>query len=191
MAARTLAAALAGSIATCALSAAWRWASRRAARRRSASSASLSRLRVLNHVARETGQLNEMIDFYVNVLEFQVVKRPRFDFPGAWLRFPGAHELTLHLIHPDDSGVLVEGPLRDPRTGKLVQSPVSVERAPVSIRRGHHLALDLRCTPEEFCTHLERRGVPYHRYASPVPGTKIVQVFFHDPDGNGIEVGNY
>ena len=103
--------------------------------------------------------------------------RPDFGFGGAWFELPGG-VLQLHIIE------------RDP--AKPSQVPPEQEMAPPPperfIRRGPHLAFtvrDIEGTKQSLTAH----GVPYAVNA--VPGTSIIQLFVYDPDGNGIELGNF
>ena len=155
-------------------------------------------IRSLNHVSRESPQVELMAAFYTTVLGFKRIARPNFPFRGAWLEFPGGHGLQMHLIEPDPQGKVFEGSLRDPVSGSMVDSDArsaEVMTVPISIRRGHHLALEMSVTPEEFKQHLKQHGVPYTVFDVPgmsaVPGTDITQFFLFDPDGNGIEIGNF
>ncbi len=50
----------------------------------------------LNHVALHVQDVEKSCEFYENVLRLPRMKRPDFDFPGAWFRL-GAHQ-ELHLI---------------------------------------------------------------------------------------------
>lgn len=50
----------------------------------------------LNHVAIYVKDVAASYKFYHEVLEFEPIPRPAFDFPGAWFRL-GTHQ-ELHLI---------------------------------------------------------------------------------------------
>ncbi len=50
----------------------------------------------LNHVALHVKDVAKSSEFYERVLRLKAIKRPAFDFPGAWFRL-GAHQ-ELHLI---------------------------------------------------------------------------------------------
>mmetsp|Transcript_44827 Transcript_44827/g.100682 ORF Transcript_44827/g.100682 Transcript_44827/m.100682 type:complete len:207 (+) Transcript_44827:38-658(+) len=154
-------------------------------------SAPMPLIRCLNHVSRETRQVERMARFYREVLGFTPIPRPAFGFGGAWLAFPGSPGLQLHLIEADEGASLVEGSRRDPASGRLVEQAAEALTRPVGIRRGHHIALEMAATPEEFSAHLKRHGVEHHVFEAPVPGTTITQIFFYDPDGNGVEVGDF
>lgn len=116
----------------------------------------------LNHIARETGDVARCTAFYRDVLGFREVPRPDFPFGGAWL---AGHGLMIHVI---------EG------TPPLRPGEIST--------RADHVAFhtnDLDAVERLLTLH----GVPFRRNTSPAPG--ITQVFFHDPDGNHIEVATY
>ncbi|TPX52306.1 hypothetical protein SeMB42_g01513 [Synchytrium endobioticum] len=60
---------------------------------------------------------------------------------------------------------------------------------PVHIGRSHHVAL--RTENREAVTRLlQKRNIPYHLRVIPGYGD-VRQLFFYDPDGNGIEVGEF
>ncbi len=112
-----------------------------------------------DHINVRTAQLDEMIEFYGDVLGLHSGKRPDFPFPGAWL-YLGAQAI-IHLVG-------AEPPLR-------AGENLTLEHAAF---RATNLA--------EFRAKLTARGVD-HRLAV-VPGLPIVQVNFFDPDGNHIHV---
>ena len=120
-------------------------------------------IRAVNHFARNTGRLEEMKAFYRDVLGFREIQRPAFPFPGVWLYNYG---LQIHLI-VDESGAQAEGE--------------------ISTRAGHlALHVDDIETVERMLTE---RGIEYGK--NEVPLTGVTQLFFHDPDGFHIELGNY
>ena len=86
----------------------------------------------------------------------------------------------LHIIEKDPLKVLsIQGNV----CGNLGELPP--ERF---IRRSHHFAFtvtDIEAT--KLC--LSHHGIPYA--VNSVPGTAITQLFCFDPDGNGIEIGNF
>jgi catechol 2,3-dioxygenase-like lactoylglutathione lyase family enzyme len=68
-------------------------------------------IRKLDHVNLRTTQLDEMIDWYTNVLGLTVGFRPAFPFPGAWLYAGDA--AVIHLVGiSDDPGVGSEAALK-------------------------------------------------------------------------------
>jgi catechol 2,3-dioxygenase-like lactoylglutathione lyase family enzyme len=97
------------------------------------------------------------------VLGFREVKRPTFDFPGAWLFNYG---IMIHLIHNEAAG--------DPE-GEIQT-------------RDDHLALhtdDLEAAERL----LQEHGVPYRKNV--VADKNITQIFCRDPDGHHVEIGTY
>eukprot|EP00640_Fibrocapsa_japonica_P007326 CAMPEP_0113935900 /NCGR_PEP_ID=MMETSP1339-20121228/2933_1 /TAXON_ID=94617 /ORGANISM="Fibrocapsa japonica" /LENGTH=193 /DNA_ID=CAMNT_0000938191 /DNA_START=101 /DNA_END=682 /DNA_ORIENTATION=+ /assembly_acc=CAM_ASM_000762 len=133
----------------------------------------------LNHVSREATDLPKMVDFYKNVLGFREHQRPEFEFGGSWLLL--APNIMMHLIERDHDAVLREGPSSAP-------ADAVEQTCEKFLRRGHHLAF--RCLDIDVVKQkLNERGIPYH--SSSVPNTDVQQVFFFDPEGNGIEIGNF
>ena len=123
-------------------------------------------LESVNHIARATRELDklqETIDFYRDVLGFREIKRPNFDFPGAWLYGYG---VQIHLIIDDDANAA---------GGRLS-------------KRADHVAFH---TPdiEAVERRLDELGIEY--VGNTVPTTGVKQLFFHDPNGYHIEVGTY
>ncbi|MGB0087823.1 MAG: VOC family protein [Rhodomicrobiaceae bacterium] len=114
----------------------------------------------LDHVNIRTASLEVMRAWYVRVLGLVDGWRPPFSFPGAWLYAGDAP--IVHLV--------------------------GVERAPSAAAadlRLEHFALqgdDLQA----LRARLEADEVPYHE--GRVPGTDLLQINVHDPDGNHIHV---
>lgn len=119
-------------------------------------------LESVNHIARETTDVERSLRFYRDVLGFREVWRPDFDFEGAWLYNYGV------MIH------IIKG-LPPAREGEIST-------------RADHVAFH---TPniEAVEKTLIELDIPYKK--NYVPKTNVTQVFFHDPDGNHIEVGTY
>ncbi|MBX7165046.1 MAG: VOC family protein [Pirellulales bacterium] len=120
----------------------------------------------VNHIARSTrdlSKLDETIRFYRDVLGFRSIKRPNFSFPGAWLYGYG---LQIHLIIDEQAGSLPED--------------IST--------RADHVALHT-ADIEGVARALDERGIKYVR--NYVPDRDVTQIFFHDPNGYHIEIGNY
>eukprot|EP00442_Polarella_glacialis_P048911 CAMPEP_0115155246 /NCGR_PEP_ID=MMETSP0227-20121206/67783_1 /TAXON_ID=89957 /ORGANISM="Polarella glacialis, Strain CCMP 1383" /LENGTH=168 /DNA_ID=CAMNT_0002566291 /DNA_START=45 /DNA_END=551 /DNA_ORIENTATION=+ len=117
----------------------------------------------VNHISRETCDVERLASFYREVLGLAQIPRPDFGFGGAWFQLE-----TLQ-----DAADLLGAGCRAP------------ERF---IRRGHHLALtvqDIEAAKQGLTAH----GIGYA--VNVVPGTQVVQLFVYDPDGNGIEIGNF
>ncbi|MEP6716798.1 MAG: VOC family protein [Terriglobia bacterium] len=115
----------------------------------------------LHHVSRQTQKLEETRRFYVEVLGFRELSRPGFKFPGAWLFGSG---IQIHLI--DEPFQKMEGP------------PNSLE---------NHIAFQID-DPDAAEQTLKEHGIAYKRQKS-LRGNE--QIFFRDPEGWMIELGNY
>mmetsp|Transcript_33473 Transcript_33473/g.94726 ORF Transcript_33473/g.94726 Transcript_33473/m.94726 type:complete len:623 (+) Transcript_33473:71-1939(+) len=136
----------------------------------------------VNHISRETADVERLRRFYSTVLGLKALRRPDFGFGGAWLEIqPG---IALHIIELDPDKPTAQGrhPVQD---ADLTDAGRLPERF---IRRSHHVALTVPDIGAAKGT-LEAHGVRYAENA--VPGTSYVQLFFHDPDGNGVEIGNF
>ena len=117
----------------------------------------------IHHVSRVTRDLDKSIQFYRDVLGFQPLDRPGFNFRGAWLFNYG---LQIHLIESEN------------------QAPPNIE---IQTRIDH---IAFRVSDIDAVKRLLDDGEI--EYASRhVPDTGITQVFFLDPDGNHIECGMY
>ncbi|MCA9236100.1 MAG: VOC family protein [Planctomycetales bacterium] len=119
----------------------------------------------LNHVALPTADPEVGARFYGEVLGFQQTPRPGFSFRGAWLWRPETG-VMIHLIH-DERFRRPTGPLNT---------------------RTSHLALQ---TPDydRSIEQLRAHGVEFVERVLPDYGYR--QVFFQDPDGNVIELGEW
>ncbi|MEM7176955.1 MAG: VOC family protein [Pseudomonadota bacterium] len=113
-----------------------------------------------DHVNVRTANLNAMRTWYAEVLGLSQGWRPDFAFPGAWMY--AGDEALVHLV-----GVEAE-PGSDPGDLKLEHFAF----------RGDDLA--------GMRARLEAHGVAVKEF--PVPGTRILQLNIHDPDGNHIHV---
>ena len=117
----------------------------------------------IHHVSRVTRDLDKSIRFYCDVLGFQPLDRPGFNFRGAWLFNYG---LQIHLIE-------------------------SEHQAPPNIKiqaRVDHIAFRVSDI-DTVKRLLDDGGIEY--VSRHVPDTGVTQVFFLDPDGNHIECGMY
>jgi catechol-2,3-dioxygenase len=105
--------------------------------------------------------LDELRDFYRDVVGLTVGERPPFRSFGYWLYSGGRPVLHLSQTADDEA------------------------RASGAINTFAHAAFN--CTGRaEFERRLKSLGIPY-RTAS-VPLLDIAQLFFHDPAGNGVEL---
>lgn len=112
----------------------------------------------LNHVALSVRDVEASVTFYRDVLGLEVIARPAFDFPGAWLRLGADQEL--HLIGGRD------GPV-------------------VSSSRGNHFALKVD-DPRAWEARLRGAGVALRGPKRRPDGA--TQIFLEDPDGHVIEL---
>jgi catechol-2,3-dioxygenase len=104
--------------------------------------------------------LDELRDFYRDVVGLTVGDRPPFRRFGYWLY--SGDKAVLHLSLTDDG-----------------------EERPSAVNTFAHAAFN--CTGRaDFEQRLKSLGIPY-RMAS-VPLLNIAQLFFHDPAGNGVEL---
>ncbi|GAB2294876.1 hypothetical protein Dimus_029070 [Dionaea muscipula] len=130
----------------------------------------------LNHIARESADVKRLAQFYKEVLGFEEIESPKFGgFEVIWLRLPPS--FSLHLIE------------RNPKT-KLPESPYSAASAiaePKNLPRGHHVSFSV-CNFESFVHFLKEKGI--ETFEKTQPDGKTKQIFFFDPDGNGLEVGS-
>lgn len=62
-------------------------------------------LQGIHHVSINVSNVDEARDFYVNVLDLELLDRPEFGFPGAWLR---SGDQEVHLIGIDSGPPLKE-----------------------------------------------------------------------------------
>ena len=118
----------------------------------------------VNHIARVSRDLDASLAFYRDVLGFRPIRRPDFGFPGAWLYNYG---VQIHLI--------------------AIGAPDAAADADISIRADHvafHVG-DIKRAE----SLLEEHGIPYK--SNYVADSGVTQLFFHDPDGNHIELGTY
>ncbi|KAL9240865.1 hypothetical protein vseg_015037 [Gypsophila vaccaria] len=132
----------------------------------------------LNHIARESSDVNRLASFYQHILGFEKIDSPNFgEFEVIWLKLP-ASSLTLHLIQRNPSNNLPESPY----------SAVSPVKDPRSLPRGHHVSFGVS-NFDDFVQSLKEEGI--ETFVKTQPDGKTKQVFFFDPDGNGLEVGSW
>jgi len=112
----------------------------------------------LDHVNLWTTNLAELIDFYGRILDLAPGPRPSFSFEGAWLYC--GDQPVVHLVRVES-----QPKADDPRIT--------------------HFAFSARGL-SDFIARLRENEVPFRMVE--VPGFKLRQVNFHDPDGNHIHV---
>lgn len=117
-----------------------------------------------NHAALNARDVARAVAFYRDVLGFHEIPRPSFSFAGSWLYRDGLG-MVLHLIHDAQFN-----PSRD-----RIDSRV------------HHLAF--RTNVDQARELLRQHGVEFIERTLPDHGYR--QLFFHDPDGNVIELGEW
>ncbi|KAK6929952.1 Glyoxalase/fosfomycin resistance/dioxygenase domain [Dillenia turbinata] len=133
----------------------------------------------LAHIARETTNVKRLAQFYIEVLGFEEIEAPDFgDFEVIWLRLPSCPMLSLHLIQRNPESRLPEGPW----------SSSSSVKDPRFLPRGHHISFGVS-NFDSFVQSLKEKGIEMFEKTQPDGKTK--QVFFFDPDGNGLEAGTW
>ncbi len=113
----------------------------------------------LDHVNIRTARLDEMVEFYENVLGLKRGKRPLFEFGGAWMYCNG--QAIVHLVES---------------TKRIVSREAQVE----------HFALRNSGSMKRFQAKLRKHDAPYN--VVPLEDINMCQVNVFDPDGNKIEV---
>ncbi|NKB50338.1 MAG: glyoxalase [Alphaproteobacteria bacterium] len=113
----------------------------------------------LDHVNIRTARLDEMSEFYENVLGLKRGKRPPFEFGGAWHYCKG--RAIVHLVE-------------------------SVKNIPAGEAQVEHFALRNSGSIKRFQTKLRKHDAPF--YMVPLESIKMCQVNVFDPDGNKIEI---
>jgi catechol 2,3-dioxygenase-like lactoylglutathione lyase family enzyme len=116
-------------------------------------------LTAFDHVNVRTGNLDAMVAFYDDILGLKPGRRPDFAFPGAWLYL--GDQAYVHLVG-------------------VGSSPEAAGNVTLE-----HFAFRARGLAA-FRERLAARGIAHSVDA--VPGFPILQVNFHDPDGNHIHV---
>lgn len=143
---------------------------------------SLVPVKCLNHVSIETRDVERLRVFYSQVLGLQQLDRPDFGFAGAWFRL--SQDVALHIIERD--------PLKPGESNSGCPGAAGAfepSKVPEKfIRRSFHTALTVE-NIQEAMQALEVHSIPYA--INKVPGTSVSQVFFYDPDGNGVEIGDF
>jgi len=119
----------------------------------------------LNHLALASADLELATRFYCEVLGFRIVPRPAFSFDGRWLYRQEVGPM-LHLIY--DAQHTIPG-------GKINT-------------RGNHFAM--QCEDIELAIRqLKEHKIEFVERV--LPGRGYRQLFFRDPDGHVVEVGEW
>ena len=122
-------------------------------------------LGVMNHIGLPTADPARGERFYVEVLGYRVVPRPPFSFAGRWL-------------YRDEVGPLIH----------LLQVPGHVApTGPINTLETHFA---IRCEDaNDVVSLLNEKGIEF--VDRKLPGFGYRQIFFRDPDGNLIELGEW
>ncbi|MCL7045212.1 hypothetical protein MKW94_010268 [Papaver nudicaule] len=131
----------------------------------------------LHHIARETPDVERLVKFYEEIFGFERIETPDF----------GAMKVVWLKISPVSSLHLIE---KNPEA-KLPESPWSTEGGvtdPKHLPRGHHLCFAVSNYDTVLQT-LKDKGI--ETFEKTQPDGKTKQAFFFDPDGNGLEFGNW
>ncbi len=115
-----------------------------------------------HHLARAVASVEATTRFYCDILGFTVLPRPPFSFKGAWLY---GHGIQIHLIE----------------NAELTAAGRGIET------RGNHTAFAIADMDAAKAT-LEANEIPYREQ---INAGGAHQLFFHDPDGNDIEIALY
>lgn len=113
----------------------------------------------LDHVNIWTADQKRLIRFYRDTLGLEAGPRPDFPFPGAWLYL--GDQAVVHLVE--------------------VKQPLHPEQVQLS-----HFAFQSSGNLDDFLAHLKDLGIET-KLGSP-PRSGLIQVNFHDPDGNHVHV---
>jgi catechol 2,3-dioxygenase-like lactoylglutathione lyase family enzyme len=123
-----------------------------------------ARVTALAHVAIKTIDLDTTITFYERVLDMQLVPRPPFNFPGAWLGING--DALIHLY----GGQRALGP-----DGTHAHETGAV----------YHISMWARGYDAQR-SRFEHFGLPFRE--SRPPDTTLAQMFVLDPNGVTLEL---
>ncbi|KAJ4891447.1 Lactoylglutathione lyase / glyoxalase I family protein [Raphanus sativus] len=131
----------------------------------------------LGHIARESSDVTRLAQFYKEVFGFEEIESPDFgDLKVIWLNLPGA--FAMHIIQRNTSTNLPEGPF---------SATTSAVRDPSHLPMGHHICFSVS-NFDSFLRSLKEKGI--ETFQKSLPDGKVKQVFFFDPDGNGLEVAS-
>jgi glyoxylase I family protein len=121
---------------------------------------------LMNHVALPTADPVRTARFYCDVLGFTETPRPAFSFRGSWLMQRDVG-VMIHLIHNAGFSPALDEPINT-RKGHVAIRVDDYDRAVAQLR--------------EHAVEFVERVLPNYGYR---------QVFFRDPDGNVLELGEW
>ncbi|XP_024516068.1 uncharacterized protein LOC9648878 [Selaginella moellendorffii] len=123
----------------------------------------------LQHIAREADDPHAMALFYQEVLGFNRLETPNFGaMTVIWMSLPPSH--SLHLI------------------GRESKRSTSSRKDPSVLPKSDHLAFRVE-NYNAAVQLIKDRGIEI--FEKTQQDGKIKQAFFYDPEGNGIEIGNW
>ncbi|KAF3790837.1 hypothetical protein EJ110_NYTH16028 [Nymphaea thermarum] len=121
----------------------------------------------INHASFLCSSVADTANFYQDVLGFALIKRPSFNFEGAWLFNYG---IGIHLLQCSS--------ISDMPSKSEVINP-----------KGNHISF--QCADMELVKKkLEAMSIKYVTGMVEEAGIRADRVFFHDPDGYMIEICN-
>ena len=114
-----------------------------------------------HHISLSITNLEKSKHFYGDILKFPEIKRPDFDFPGAWYQL-GMQQLHL-IVHPESLTL---------RGNQDIKT------------RDGHFAVRVK-DYKQTLTYLKSQGIEVEE--KPYSKSGFSQIFCSDPDGNLIE----
>ncbi|PHU10213.1 hypothetical protein BC332_22073 [Capsicum chinense] len=122
-------------------------------------------LLALNHVSYVCKSVPKSVEFYQQVLGFDLIQRPSsFQFEGAWLF---NHGIGIHLLGREDA---------------------ASNKGKINPKENH---ISFQCTDMDLMMQrLDDMEIEYVTATVEEGGVTVDQLFFHDPDGNMIEICN-
>ena len=129
----------------------------------------------LHHLSRGTPDIKRLTNFYIEVLGFKQIPRPKLLFDGTWLELGG---IQMHIIERNFKTNTPGSPYCN--NGKP-RSP------PIALKQSHHTAF-LTNNIDNVIHKLDELGIDYYYQEPLTKDSNRTQVWFYDPDGNGIEI---
>jgi catechol 2,3-dioxygenase-like lactoylglutathione lyase family enzyme len=118
-------------------------------------------IETIHHVSLSVTNLEKARHFYSTILGFPEIKRPDFDFPGAWYQI-GNQQLHL-IVHPTSDTLRSEGPIES---------------------KDGHFAIRVK-NYQQTLDYLKQTGIEI--IEKPNSKSGFAQIFCMDPDNNVIE----